>query len=90
MQRDVRIAGSFLAGAILICSAACSSRSGTWGGPLPGVDQAASRVAPMAKSTPPVTAPVTIPYHYTNNWVTKTWAGPELKARMRTPGSDTV
>lgn len=87
MQRDVRIAGSFLAGAILIASAACSSRTGTGGSPLPGVDQAASRVAPMAKSTPPVTAPVTIPYHYTNNWITKTWAGPGSKP-VSSPGSD--
>ncbi|MGA8098384.1 MAG: hypothetical protein WB810_06980 [Candidatus Cybelea sp.] len=88
MQRYVRIAGSFLAGATLICAAACSSRSGAYGGLLPGVDQAASRLAPMARSTPPVTAPVTIPYPYTNNWVTTTWSGPSSRG-VRTPGSDT-
>jgi hypothetical protein len=88
MPRNVRIAGSFLAGATLICLAACSSRTGTYGGPLPGVGQPASRVAPMAKSTPPVTAPVTIPYPYTNNWVTKTWSGPSSRG-VSTSGSDT-
>jgi hypothetical protein len=87
MQRYVRIAGSLLAGATLISAAACSSRSGTYAGPLPGVDQAASRLAPMAQSTPPVTAPVTIPYHYTNDWITKTWSAPSSKP-VSAPGSD--
>ncbi|MBV8333308.1 MAG: hypothetical protein JO192_11265 [Candidatus Eremiobacteraeota bacterium] len=44
--------------------------------------------APNAAPTPPVTAPVTIPYPYVNNWTTTTYSGPGSKGKT-TPGSDT-
>jgi hypothetical protein len=43
--------------------------------------------SPLATPTPPVTAPVTIPYPYTNRWVTKTWTGATAQPTIQ-PGSD--
>ncbi|HTU80868.1 MAG TPA: hypothetical protein VMF61_01985 [Candidatus Acidoferrales bacterium] len=40
--------------------------------------------APFAKATPPVTAPVTIPYPYTNTSTTQTWASPTSKPKTKT------
>ncbi|MBV8372877.1 MAG: hypothetical protein JOY69_06425 [Candidatus Eremiobacteraeota bacterium] len=56
---------------------------------LPGTTayQNVGTLSPFAESTPPVTAPVKIPYPYTNTWVTKTWSGPSAKPSSQ-PGSD--
>lgn len=89
MQRYVRIGGAILSAAALIGIAACSGRSSTGEGALPAANQASfhNPLVPAASPTPPVTAPVTIPYPYTNKWVTKTWAGPTAKP-VSTKGSD--
>ena len=89
MHRYVRTGGAALAAALLIGIAACSSR--TSGSPsLPPVAQGAfgRETAPNATPTPPITAPVTIDYPYTNVWVTKTWNGPTAKPSSA-PGKDT-
>lgn len=89
MQRYVRIGGAIFGAAALIGIAACSGRSSSGEGALPAVGQAPFQTAPVpgTSPTPPVTAPVTIPYPYTNKWVTKTWAGPTAKP-VSTKGSD--
>lgn len=75
MQRYVRIGGAFFGAALLVGIAACSGRT-TGGGALPPAGQMALRYpAPGTVATPPVTAPVSIPYPYTNEWTTKTWSG---------------
>jgi hypothetical protein len=87
MQRYVRIGGA-LYGVALLLTAACSGRSGGSSLGFPPVESAgAGSSLPAASATPPVTAPVTIPYPYTNTWVTKTWAGPTAKP-VSTKGSD--
>jgi hypothetical protein len=90
VQRYVRIGGAIAGAALMIGIAACSGRSSTGSGALPTVGQAPLQNAPPPRSTPtpPVTAPVAIPYPYTNNWTTKTWTGPTAKP-VSTKGSDT-
>ncbi len=89
MQRYVGIGGAIFGAAALITIAACSGRSSTEQGALPAADQAPfhNPLMPATSPTPPVTAPVTIPYPYTNKWVTKTWAGPTAQP-VSTKGSD--
>lgn len=87
MQRYVRIGGAFFGAALLVGIAACSGRT-TGGGALPPAGQMALRYpAPGTAPTPPVTAPVSIPYPYTNEWTTKTWSGPTAKP-VSSKGSD--
>jgi hypothetical protein len=89
MEGYVRIGGAVFGAALLIGIAACSGRTGTGTSALPPVGQlpAHNPFVPAAAPTPPVTAPVTIPYPYTNHWTTKTWSGPTSKP-SKTKGSD--
>jgi len=60
-----------------------SACAGTHGGSLPGID-AASAARPLAAATPPVTAPVTIPYPYTNVSTTTTYKSASAKGVSKT------
>jgi hypothetical protein len=83
-----RLGLTFAAG-LSVALAACSSHA-TGTSSLPLTEQQAFRnpAAPLTSPTPPVTAPVTIPYPYTNQWTTTTWAGPTAKP-VKQKGSDT-
>lgn len=88
MERYVRIGAAVWGGALLFGIAACSGGSG--GGPaaLPLSGEAPSRGnGPAVSATPPVTAPVTIPYPYTNQWTTTVWTGPTALPSS-SPGTD--
>jgi hypothetical protein len=88
MERYFRIGGAVCSAALLIGVAACSGRGGGGSSAVPPVGPGAMRnPAPLASATPPVTAPVTIPYPYTNTWTTKTWTGPTAPPSS-SPGSD--
>lgn len=67
--------------------AACSGGGTTGAGGIPGFAPPPGQLAPQQSPTPPVSAPVTIPYPYTNTWTTTTWAGPSAKPVM-TKGND--
>lgn len=86
MQRNVREGGAFFGAALFIGLAACSGH-GAAPATVPVVD-AAGVPAPQTAATPPVTAPVTIPYPYTNTWTTETWSGPSASPSPSS-GSDT-
>ncbi|MBV8068127.1 MAG: hypothetical protein JO113_09115 [Candidatus Eremiobacteraeota bacterium] len=87
MQRSTGIGGAFLGAVLLIAIAACSGHA-PGGSALPPAGQEMLRnPAPNTSPTPPVTAPVTIPYPYTNEWTTKTWAGPTSPPTVQ-KGSD--
>ncbi|HZV76234.1 MAG TPA: hypothetical protein VFF63_00590 [Candidatus Babeliales bacterium] len=90
MHRYVRASGAVVVAALFIGIAACSSRTSGGSAPLPPMGQGpfAREIAPNATPTPPITAPVTIDYPYTNTWTTKTWSGPTAKPSSA-PGSDT-
>jgi hypothetical protein len=60
---------------------------GTGTGALPGFAPPPGHLAPQPSPTPPVSAPVKIPYPYTNVWTTTTWAGPTAKP-VATKGHD--
>ncbi|MBV8198086.1 MAG: hypothetical protein JO263_08120 [Candidatus Eremiobacteraeota bacterium] len=87
MQRYLRRSALLAASALAIAVAACSGHTGY--APLPGGMQAPAHNGPFPASTatPPVTAPVLIAYPYTNNWTTRTWAGPTASPTA-VPGSD--
>jgi hypothetical protein len=87
MQRHIRIGGAVVGVAVLIGVAACSGGSGPGTPPTTGQSPLHNPYVPGASSTPPVSAPVTIPYPFTNHWTTKTWSGPSSKPSM-TKGSD--
>jgi hypothetical protein len=88
MQRDIGIGGALFGAALLIGIAACSGHAPDGNSALPPVGQEMLRnPSPGSAPTPPVTAPVTIRYPYTNDWTTKTWAGPTAKP-VSTKGTD--
>lgn len=75
---------------LLLGIAACSSGGYSAGSAMvPSIGQPAgpSGLSVDARATPPVTAPVIIPYPYTNVWTTTTWAGPTAKPVAK-KGSD--
>ncbi len=86
MQRNVRIGAAFGV-ALLFGIAGCSGQSGSGTALPPGAQAPLHQPFPAPKATPPVRAPVTIPYPYTNKWVTKTWSGPTAMPSSA-PGSD--
>jgi hypothetical protein len=78
---------------LLAAIAGCSSGGTTGAGTLPGFAPSSGHLAPQESPTPPVSAPVTIPYPYTNTWTTTTWTGPTAKPVMtkgRDDGTTTV
>jgi hypothetical protein len=78
--RAARIA---LPAIMLAASAACSGQSQN--GALPTAPQnAIFRGSPNAVSSPPVTAPVTIPYPYSNVYTTTTYASATSKGKATT------
>ncbi|MBV9718599.1 MAG: hypothetical protein JOZ77_04725 [Candidatus Eremiobacteraeota bacterium] len=88
MQRSIGIAGAVLGAALLVGLVACSGRGAGSPSGLPPLESTTfGHRVPGSSATPPVTAPVTIPYPYTNHWTTKTWAGPSASP-MPTTGSD--
>jgi hypothetical protein len=85
--------GALVAVGLLAGVAACSGSQTTGAGALPGFAPGPGRLAPQAPPTPPVSAPVEIPYPYANTWTTTTWAGPTAKpvtAKGRDDGTTTV
>jgi hypothetical protein len=75
-----------LAGTIAAGVAACAGGQPASSGAIPTADGIRS-VAPQAAVTPPVKAPVTIPYPYTNVWKTTTWASGTSKGVAK-PGNE--
>ena len=72
--------------AVLVVAAGCSAGTHAPGSALLP-NAGGSAPASFAQATPPVTAPVTIPYPYTETYATTTWAGPTAKP-VTTNGSD--
>jgi hypothetical protein len=89
MQRYVRIGGASIAAGLLVGIAACSGHTSTGTGAIPALNPPFQNPA-MVKTlaTPPITAPVKIPYPYTNKWITRTWAHPTSSPKTST-GTDT-
>jgi hypothetical protein len=87
MQRYIGIGGAVVGAAVLIGAAACSGGSEPVTPPPPGQSALHNPYVPGTSPTPPVSAPVTIPYPFTNAWTTKTWSGPSSKP-SRSKGSD--
>jgi hypothetical protein len=85
--------GALVAVGLLAAVAACSGSQTTGTGAVPGFAPPPGRFAPQASPTPPVSAPVKIPYPYTNTWTTTTLAGPTAKpvsTKGRDDGTTTV
>lgn len=78
MLRNLRKTSLVAAAALAVGVAACRGHNATVPGTLPSLEQAPlpNAALPQVTPTPPVTAPVNIPYPYTNNWTTRTWTGP--------------
>ena len=74
------------AGALLAGAAACGGSQQAGGGAIPNGAMPMS-ARPLAAATPPVTAPVTIPYPFTNTWKTTTWSSAGAKPKTK-PGSE--
>jgi hypothetical protein len=91
MLRRLLNAGSVLSTSLLVLAAAACSGTGSSTGSamLPNAARSVpGQAMTIAAATPPVTAPVTIPYPYTNTWTTTTWKSATAKPVSK-KGSDT-